>query len=276
MERRESTAADWNAHGERDRERGGPDAAPRWRAVLKSNLEIAVLAATGLVAMITVLGAVVGSARWLKAGLEAEIGRLDANIAQVKHDLEADIAQLRHDLEADIAQLRDDLEADIAQLRDDLEDQIARSIRRHGVANRHHLGWPATADRRPSGADEQHAAADQRAPGAGGSDRASPAGQGPGPRLRPRGSTRLHGSAQRRTGVAPTGDPAGPGGRTGTPQSSLGSEFSCAPGPPAVLCELAPGRSDARDGGGITLAAVSFSCRRGRRSTLTLRPWRPP
>ena len=121
MEGRESAAADRDARGRRDRERTEPEtgkaAVPRWRAVLKENLEIAVLVATGLVAMITVVGTVVGSARWLKADLEADI-------AQVKHDLEADIAQLRHDLEADIAQLRHDLEAKIGGVAGDMEWRI--------------------------------------------------------------------------------------------------------------------------------------------------------
>ena len=97
----------------------------RWRAVLKENLEIAALVATALVAIVTIVGAVVGSARWLKAGIDAEI-------AEVKHDLEAEIAevrqelaQVRHDLKAEIAQVRQELKAEIAQVKHDLEDQIA-------------------------------------------------------------------------------------------------------------------------------------------------------
>lgn len=128
MERRESTATDLEALGRHDRERAEPGtgkaAVPRWRAALKENLEIAVLAATGLVAMITVVGTVVGSAWWLKADLEAEIGRLDANIAQVKHDLEADIAQLRHDLEAQIGGVAGDMEWRIDTTSGGLQYQI--------------------------------------------------------------------------------------------------------------------------------------------------------
>lgn len=86
----------------------------RWRAVLKENLEIAALVATALVAIVTIVGAVVGSARWLKAGIDAEI-------AEVKHDLGAEIAQVKHDL----AQVRQELKAEIAQVKQDLEDQIA-------------------------------------------------------------------------------------------------------------------------------------------------------
>ena len=86
----------------------------RWRAALKENLEIAALAATALVAIVTIVGAVVGSARWLKAGIDAEI-------AQVKQDLEAQIAEVKHDL----AQVRRELKAEIAQVKQDLEDQIA-------------------------------------------------------------------------------------------------------------------------------------------------------
>lgn len=87
---------------------------------MKENLEIAVLAATGLVAMITVVGTVVGSAWWLKADLEAEIGRLDANIAQVKHDLEADIAQLGHDMEWRIDTTSGGLQHQIVGLREQM------------------------------------------------------------------------------------------------------------------------------------------------------------
>ena len=90
----------------------------RWRAALKENLEIAALVATALVAIVTIVGAVVGSARWLKAGLDAEI-------AEVKHDLEAEIAQIRQELKAEIAQIRQELKAEIAQVKHDLEDQIA-------------------------------------------------------------------------------------------------------------------------------------------------------
>ena len=90
----------------------------RWRAVLKENLEIAALVATALVAIVTIVGAVVGSARWLKAGIDAEI-------AEVKHDLEAEIADVKQELKAEIAQVRQELKAEIAQVRHDLEDQIA-------------------------------------------------------------------------------------------------------------------------------------------------------
>ena len=121
MERLENPATDRNARGRRDRERTEPEtgkaAVPRWRAVLKENLEIAVLVATGLVAMITVVGTVVGSARWLKADLEADI-------AQVKHDLEADIAQLRHDLEAKIGGVAGDMEWRIDTTSGGLQHQI--------------------------------------------------------------------------------------------------------------------------------------------------------
>lgn len=110
MERLENPATDRNARGRRDRERTEPEtgkaAVPRWRAVLKENLEIAVLVATGLVAMITVVGTVVGSARWLKA------------------DLEADIAQLRHDLEDKIAGVAGDMEWRIDTTSGGLQHQI--------------------------------------------------------------------------------------------------------------------------------------------------------
>ena len=110
MERLESTATDREARGRHGRERAEPEtgkaAVPRWRAVLKENLEIAVLVATGLVAMITVVGTVVGSARWLKA------------------DLEADIAQLRHDLEDKIAGVAGDMEWRIDTTSGGLQHQI--------------------------------------------------------------------------------------------------------------------------------------------------------
>ena len=101
----------------------------RWRAVLKENLEIAALVATALVAIVTIVGAVVGSARWLKAGIDAEIAEvkhdLEAEIAQVKQELKVEIAEVRQELKAEIAQVRQELKAEIAQVRHDLEDQIA-------------------------------------------------------------------------------------------------------------------------------------------------------
>lgn len=108
----------------------------RWRAVLKENLEIAALVATALVAIVTIVGAVVGSARWLKAGIDAEIAEVRQDLAQVRHDLEAqiaevkqelkvEIAEVRQELKAEIAEVRQELKAEIAQVKQDLEDQIA-------------------------------------------------------------------------------------------------------------------------------------------------------
>lgn len=127
MDRRESKAVDQNARegrGGRDREGGKPEtgtaAAPRWRAVLKENLEIAVLAATGLVALLTVLGAIVGSARWLKAGFDAEIAELEGEIVQVKHDLEDKIAGVATYMEWRINTTSDGLQQQIVSLREQM------------------------------------------------------------------------------------------------------------------------------------------------------------
>ena len=107
----------------------------RWRAALKENLEIAALVATALVAIVTIVGAVVGSARWLKAGLDAEI-------AEVKHDLEAEIAQIRQELKAEIAQVKHDLEDQIAGLETGTEwriDTSAGSLQQQIVGLREQL-----------------------------------------------------------------------------------------------------------------------------------------
>lgn len=97
----------------------------RWRAVLKENLEIAALVATALVAIVTIVGAVVGSARWLKAGIDADIAEVRQDLAQVRHDLEAQIAEVKQELKVEIAEVRRELKAEIAQVKQDLEDQIA-------------------------------------------------------------------------------------------------------------------------------------------------------
>lgn len=107
----------------------------RWRAVLKENLEIAALVATALVAIVTIVGAVVGSARWLKAGIDAEI-------AEVKHDLEAEIAEVRQELKAEIAQVKHDLEDQIAGLATGTEwriDTSAGSLQQQIVGLREQL-----------------------------------------------------------------------------------------------------------------------------------------